>query len=277
MTASVPDRGNVPPRSVVLLGFGALARFVIRHIEGDAAIRISHVLVRPERLSSIRSALPPRTSAITSLDDLKARPDLILELASHAAVATIVPQALEAGLRVAIASTGALADDRLREHLIGCATRGGTQLQLLPGAVGALDALFAHREASLEDVVYTGTKIPTAWRNTPAAKDFDLERIRSPVIIFEGVARDAAALYPQNANVAATLAIAGIGFDRTRVRLIADPSASKTSHRIEATSSAGRLFVEMASEPLAENLKTSRLTAYSAVRMLRNLVEPFCL
>lgn len=269
------DPGDFAVKNVVLLGFGALANFVIRQVDDDPAIHVSSVLVRHERLSVTRSMLPPRITAITSLDELNAAPDLVLELASHTAVATIVPSALKAGLRVAIASTGALADDGLREHLIQCATGGGTQLELLPGAIGALDALSAHRLASLDNVVYTGRKMPVAWRNTPAGDNFDLERIRSPVTVFEGTARDAASLYPQNANVAATLAVTGIGFDRTRVRLVADPGISKTIHKIDATSAAGWLSVEMASKPLQENPKTSAVTAFSAVRLLRNLVEPF--
>lgn len=275
MSVDEHDTGGFASKSVVLLGFGALAHFVTRHLEGDREIHISSVLVRRERLSSARLLLPAGTTAITSIDDLPNTPDFILELASHTAVATIVPQALEAGFRVAIASTGALADNHLREHLIECAKRGSTQIGIMPGAIGALDALSAHRESGLKDVLYTGTKMPVAWQNTPAANEFDLETLQSPVTIFEGVAREAASLYPQNANVAATLAVVGIGFDDTRVRLIADPTISKTIHRIEATSEAGRLSAEMVSEPLPDNPKTSAVTAYSAVRMLRNLVEPF--
>ncbi len=277
MSDTQRQSGSTVHKDVVLVGCGAMARFVLRGVAGDAAIRISKVLVRPESLAVARGLLPSGTAAITSLDELQVAPDLLLELASHAAVAAIIPQALERGFRVVIASTGALADDRLREQVIRSACRGGTQLGLLPGAIGALDVLSAHREAGLESVLYTGTKQPTAWRNTPAADRLDLGRIESPVTIFEGTARDAALLYPRNANVAATLALAGMGFDLTRVRLVADPGASASIHRIEATSAAGRFSVELASEPLPDNPRTSAVTAYSALRLLRNLVEPLCL
>ncbi|HWL73566.1 MAG TPA: aspartate dehydrogenase domain-containing protein, partial [Burkholderiaceae bacterium] len=112
-------------------------------------------------------------------------------------------------------------------------------------------------------------KPPAAWRGTVASGQIDLDRVGSATTVFEGTARAAVTLYPQNANVAATLALAGIGFDRTEVTLIADPSIKRNIHSFEAESATGRLRFESEGYATASNAKTSVNTALSAVSYLR--------
>lgn len=264
-------------RNVALIGYGAIGQAIAAALRGDKDLRITHVLVRAERVDEIGRMLPDGIRAIDSLTKLDPKPDLLLEVASHAAVATFVPEALAAGIDTAIISTGALADDRLRERLADSARRGGAQLYLLSGAIGAIDALAAYREGMLTDVVYVGRKPPTGWRGTPAAERFDLDHLETATMIYEGSAREAAQLYPKNANVAATVALAGLGFDRTRVRLVADPNAPGNVHRIEASSNAGTFVIELTGKPLPDNPRTSALTVLSGLRALRNLSRPIAI
>jgi aspartate dehydrogenase len=261
-------------RRVTLIGYGALGHAIVAALRDDTTTQITDVLVRAERTAQAKQSLPPTTRAIGSLDELGHKPDLILEVASHSAVATHVPDALARGIDVALASIGALADDGLLRELEDSARRGGSQLHLLSGAVGAIDALAAYREDSLHDVVYIGRKSPEGWRGTPAAERCDLASLRAATVIYEGTAREAARLFPKNANVAATVALAGLGFDRTRVTLIADPAAPGNVHRVEATASVGSFAIELTGKPLASNPRTSALTALSCLRALRNLSRP---
>ena len=103
-----------------------------------------------------------------------------------------------------------------------------------------MDAIAAMRMGGLETVRYRSRKPPVAWRGTPAEKVVDLATLAKPAVLYRGNARQAALLYPQNANVAATVALAGLGFERTEVELVADPAAPGNVHEIEATGTAGR-------------------------------------
>ena len=214
----------------------------------------------------------PRVETIEGL--LNARPDVVLECAGHVAVAAYGSAILKSGVSLLLVSVGSLADEALFDTLKAAAITGGTRLILAPGALAGIDALGAARLGGLTQVRYTGRKPPSAWKGTHADTVVDLDTLREPTVFYRGDAREAALLYPKNANVAATVALAGRGFADTEVELIADPSINRNLHELMFEGPDGRYDILMAGEPSRLNPKTSALTARSVARLLLGMTAP---
>jgi aspartate dehydrogenase len=258
---------------LAIVGFGAIGRELARVLAADRQVRLAQIVVTPRSLPSVAALaaqLAPDALVRTELDAGAGRPDLLVECAGHQAIAAHVVPALRAGIPCVVASVGALSDAATLARLDAAAHSGGTRLRLVAGAVGAIDALDAARIGGLDRVRYVGRKPPRSWSGTPAERLCDLEALTAPHIVFEGSARDAAILFPKNANVAATLALAGLGLDRTAVQLVADPGVDRNVHRLEAWGAFGRLDLQLENAPLPDNPKTSALTVYSLARAVRD-------
>ena len=263
---------------LAIIGCGAIGAAVLEGLHGDEALAVTAAVAPPEGQAAARAIAArwaPQAAVVDRLDGLT--PDLVVECAGHGAIEQHVLPALARGIPCVVVSIGAFAAPGLAERIEDAARRGGTQVQLLSGAIGGIDALAAARIGGLDEVVYTGRKPPRAWKGTPAEALCDLDALRDAKTIFAGSAREAARLYPKNANVAATLSLAGLGLDRTEVRLLADPEVSENVHQVDARGAFGSLSLTMRGKPLAANPKTSALTVYSVLRALRNRVRPVSL
>lgn len=250
-----------------LIGYGNIGQALLRVLEGEGAApaRLT-LLVRPgARDVPVGAAVVHDAAGLVA-----ARPDLVIECAGQGAVSAHVPGCLQAGLDTVVASIGALADAALDEALRAAARAGGARLILPAGAVGAIDLLAALRPSGITAVRYTGRKPPLAWAGTPAEEMLDLAALSSPATFFTGSARDAARLYPKNANVAATLALAGAGFDRTEVALVADPTVSRNVHEVQVVAGAADFTIRIEGHPSPDNPKTSLATVYSLAREVLN-------
>lgn len=260
--------------SVAMIGLGAIGTAVMAQVHNDPDLRIDQVLMRPCRRDDVARHLGNSCKVIEDVSELATGTGLVLECAGHEAVLHHGPAVLQRGFDLCLASVGALADSDLRRHLTDCAVTSGAQIILLPGAIGGIDALAAAGAVGLDEVIYTGRKPPMSWAGSPAEDLCDLAALTQPVTFFNGSAADAARLYPKNANVVATVALAGIGFERTQVQLIADPAAAGNSHTIEGRGSQLQVSFNTEGAALPGNPKTSALTALSAVRLLRNRCRP---
>ncbi|MDZ7864555.1 aspartate dehydrogenase [Acidovorax sp.] len=266
--------GHRTPLRLAVVGFGAIGQALAQELAGDGRVHLAQVIVSPASLAAAQVAcvaLAPEVRVASTLDLRPGqRPDLVVECAGHTAVLAHVVPALQAGVPCAMASVGALHDADLLARLEAAVQEGGTRLQLVAGAIGGIDALAAARFGGLDEVIYVGRKPPLSWAGTPAELAFDLARLAVPQVVFRGSARQAAAQFPKNANVAATVSLAGLGLDRTQVELVADPGVVRNLHTVIARGAFGRLELQMENLPLAANPKTSALTVYSLVRAVRN-------
>ena len=249
---------------IALIGFGAIGQVVASEVD------IAAVLVRDRYLESTRKALPG-VAVVTSIGDLLAAgPDLVVECAGQPAVREYGEAVLAGSTGLMVISTGAFGDQGFLDRMCDAARRAGRRILVPAGATAGLDGLLALREGGLDSVRYTSSKPPHAWSGTPAERKFRLDALAEPTLIHSGPAHEAARLYPKNANLAVTIALAGLGLERTRVDLVADPGLAGNVGRIEASGRLGTLTVEMAGRAAPDNPKTSLVTAYSIVQALRS-------
>jgi aspartate dehydrogenase len=178
---------------------------------------------------------------------------------------------LEAGVSLIVLSAGALCDDALRQHLETLASRHRAMLYVPSGGIGGLDALKAACAARVDEVEITIAKPPRAWKGIAFVERLriDLEALSEPALLFEGPARDGVPHFPANVNIAAVLSMAGIGFDRTRMKVVADPSLAHNTHTIRVRGTTGSFSVRLESVPSPDNPKTALLACYSAIAALQ--------
>lgn len=253
-----------------LIGNGAIARQLARYCASDPAeFEIVGALVK-----SGHACAADGYPLIEKLQDLVAlRPSLIVECAGHQAVRQYGAHVLRMGIDLVLISVGALCDEDLLAGLRRAEAAGGGRLILVAGALPGWDTLQTAALTALESVTLYSSKPPAAWRGTLAEKEICLDGLDAPVTLFDGSAGEAAKRYPRNANIAATAALAGIGFERTRVVLIADPSVRQNIHQLEVRGAFGQFSMEIAANPSPDNPKTSLIAAMSLLRVLKQEVS----
>jgi aspartate dehydrogenase len=259
-------------KRVGLIGFGAIGRSIVRlwHSLPAQSFVLSGVCTRPWQTAEARQALPSETQLCTDVGQLLAMdPHCIIEAAGHEVIHAHGADILRHGCSLYLLSVGSLAEKELRTSLLAAAREGGSQIMVPAGALAGFDGLLALAGEGLRSVKYTSRKPCDAWQETLASETHELDRLTQPTVIFRGSAGQAARLYPKNANLAAAVALAGLGFDRTEVELIADPHARGNTGSLEAVSRTSQLNLSVASHP-SSNPKTSANVGASVIAALRN-------
>lgn len=187
--------------------------------------------------------------------------DIVVEAATVEAAGLYVKAVVEHQKDLVVSSIGVFKDAAFLEQLKYLAEDKGTHIYLPSGAIGGLDVLqSAKANGGLERVQITTRKSPASL-----GVEADEEKV-----IFEGSAFEAVDKFPKNINVALVLAIAGIGVDKTKVRIIVDPDIERNTHTIEAEGDFGRMQLQVENNPMPNNPKTSLLAALSILAVLQN-------
>lgn len=271
-------------RSLGIIGMGAIGRSVLAVLARELEVPLERVtvLVRPTGLAAaladVRaagSAVAGRVEVVTAIGALlAAQPDLVVECAGHGALAAFGEAVLTAGVDLLVVSTGALTDDGLRARLVAAETAGQGRMTLSSGAIGGLDIIAAARLSGISSLTYISRKPPGAWAGSAAEQLVDLGAIMRATTFYEGTAREAARDFPKNANVAASLALAGPGLDKTRVSLIADPQAPGNVHEYSLVSAAADVEMRIVGRASPDNPRTSAATALAIAREVLARVQP---
>lgn len=205
------------------------------------------------------------TKAVTmKVKDFLSDVDVVFEAASQQAVDDYAEDILCAGKDLVIMSVGSLFNDKIRKNLETIARQKRCKIYLPSGAVCGIDGILSASSDTIDEVTLVTTKPPASLE----------KKIDKRTIVFQGNARSAVKQFPQNINVAASLSLAGIGFDRTKVEIVADPVATRINHKILAHGKFGRLRAEVENMPNPNNPKSSYMASLSAIATLKRIVNP---
>lgn len=262
------------PKRIGIVGCGAIGTKIAQAVCSDLkaqALLSALYDVDGDKAQKLAGSLKKRNIVVSSLGGLIKKADFVVEASSSLSSGGIARRALSAGRDCMIMSAGGLLEG---PDIFKLARKKGCCVYIPSGAICGIDGLRAHRLAHIRKVTLITKKPPQALRDSPyvVKNKINLSAIKKETEIFEGSAKEAVSYFPQNINVAAALSLAGIGREKTRVRIICSPKPVNI-HEIEIESEAGRTFIRCENNPSPDNPKTSYLAVLSAIAALKQIFE----
>jgi aspartate dehydrogenase len=260
-----------------IVGCGAigssLAKEILTSFRNSASL-VALYDIRPEKAQLLSRQLTGSTKlCVGNFDELIKSSDLVIEASSARSSWEIARKSLSSGCKVMVMSVGGMVD-HLKTLLI-LADKHNTQIYFPSGAISGIDALKAANLGGVQKVVLTTRKHPNAFSGVEyVEKNFKLAGLKKDKVLFTGSAAQAIKYFPQNINVAAVLGLAGIGMQRTRVRIIASPKVKKNIHEVLIESKAAKIFTRTENILHPQNPKTSFLAVLSAIATLKQILQP---
>lgn len=259
-------------RTIGIVGCGAIGRALLKAVEaGKLAVSVAAVTSRTEKsarafLSTLRDPPPYLDRA-----HLIVNSDLIIEAAGGAVVPGLAGEVFAAGKDLMVISVGALLD---HPEIIGKSRESGCRLLVPSGAIAGLDGIKSACAGQVSHVTITTRKPPEGLEGAPYLVEhkISLAGLSEEREVFSGTAREACRGFPANVNVSAAVSLAGLGPDRTRIRILAVPGLKRNCHDIEVEGEFGRLVVHIENVP-SENPRTGRLTALSIIRSVQDAAD----
>ena len=259
--------------TVGIAGLGAIGLHLARALDaGVQGLRLTAVAAREHAKASANLAGFRTAPKLVSLGGLAAHADIVVEAAPAAVFEEVAAAAIERGRVFVPSSVGALLP---RMHLVERAKATGARIVVPTGALLGLDAVRAAAEGEVASVTIETRKPPRGLAGAPYLDrhGIDVAAITTATRVFAGNAFDAARGFPANVNVAAALALAGIGPERTTVEIWADPGVTRNTHTIRVEAAAARLTMTIENVPSEENPRTGKITPLSILACLRGLTS----
>lgn len=242
-------------RKVGIIGCGAIGSLIaeaakIGVVECDELILYDYDMEKAER---IRKSLHIPVRIVRSVEEMiKLRPTIIVEAASQQAVKQYINEILAAKVELIVMSVGGLLNLNVKS----------SKVHIPSGAIGGLDAISSVALAGIDEVILTTRKNP---------KTLDADN-RKEKVVYEGNAQEAVKLFPKEVNVAATLALT-VQPEKVKVKVISDPKVNRNVHEIKVKWRYGDMFLKFENDPHPQNPGTSALAAWSAIKLLKELLE----
>lgn len=263
---------NQRPLRVGLAGLGAVGLEVARRLlAGVPGLTLAAVAVRDA--DKARRALPQVGDSIalkpaTALaDDC----DVVVECLPPAVFRDVAISAIDKGRIFIPLSVAQLLEN---PDLAARAKERGARILVPTGGLIGFDAVRAVAEGTILSVNMVTRKPPNGLDGAPYLRErgISLANLDKPIKVFEGTAREGARGFPTNVNVAAALSLAGIGPDKTRLEIWADPALTRNTHHIHVEADAANFSMTIENVP-SENPRTGKIVALSTIATLRGLVS----
>jgi aspartate dehydrogenase len=242
-------------KRVGIIGCGAIGTLIaeaaeIGIFECEELVLYDYNTEKAEKLrKSLR--LPVRVAKNVG-EMIELNPAVIVEAASQQAVREYINEILAKKVEIVVMSVGALLDLDVKRD----------KVHIPAGAIGGLDAISTAALAGIDEVILTTRKNP---------KTLDKNN-RQEESVYEGSAQEAVKLLPREMNVAATLALT-VQPEKVKVKVISDPKVDRNVHEIRVKWRYGDMFLKFENDPHPENPGTSALAAWSATKLLKELLE----
>lgn len=246
-----------------MIGCGAIGTDVAKAADKMEAIKKIYLYDIKEKASKNLCKLLKKAE-ILKVKDFLEHVDVVFEGASQQAVIQYAEQVIRAGKDLILMSVGGLFDDNFRKKLEKMAREKNCKIYVPSGALCGIDGILSASIGGLNEVTLVTTKPPSSFGKS----------IKTRSVLFEGNARQAVKKFPSNINVAASLSLAGKGFDGTKVEIVADPVVTRISHKILAHGRFGRLRIELENMPNPNNPGSSYMASLSAIATLKRIIDP---
>jgi aspartate dehydrogenase len=263
---------------LLIIGCGSIGNVIATAADSIEEIDRIYLTDKVEGKAEAEAKQHPKASYVRFDDDalLHAMDDveLVVEAASQEAVRKFAPICLERGKDIMVMSVGAFGNDDLRERCFALSKSKRGRLYIPSGAVCGTDGLRSASANQIDEVHLITTKGPESFRNIPylVERKIDLTKLTEPTALYDGPAREVLRLFPKNINVAATISMLGVGFEKTRITLVCDPKSRTNSHLLIVKGPFGEIRAETKNTPFPTNPSTSYLAALSAVAALKSIV-----
>ena len=258
---------------ITIVGCGTIGSKLAKAADDmDEVKRIYLVDIRKDVADRVAEGLK-KAIVVDSLEDELYHCDLVIEASSQQAAREVAPRVVSRGVDMMIMSVGSLVDDDYREALFKKAKEHEAKIFIPTGALCGVDGLRSAAGDEILSVTLITTKGPKSLEGVQYLLDkgIDVYAVKEKTVVFSGTAREAVKYFPKNINVAATVALLGIGFDRTQVKIVLDPEATSNSHELQIEGNFGKSVAHTFNVPSPDNPKTSYLAVLSAIAALKRI------
>lgn len=251
-----------------MIGAGAIATYVLKKLKHHPHLHVTSLFVRNKKKYG---PLAKKYGVVLFTDIeafLQSQVDVVVEAANVEAATVYIPDVIR-NKNLIVVSVGALAEEHFLQQVKQIAKQSGRHIYVPSGAIGGLDLV--------QNIAHTNDKLDVSLETRKPAHTLTTKQITQEQIVFTGNAANAIKQFPKNINVSIALALAGVGLEKTKVTMIADPNIDKNTHTIQLAGAFGEARFIIASSPLPDNPNTSHLAAYSVIGTLEKMLAPICI